>query len=87
MTSKKTCTTPLRVFVTAFSILAFVIIIKYSNAAINSVKSALDICASTVIPSLFPFMVISEIAISLGAAKYLGKEICFMKFMMVKASC
>ncbi len=73
MTSKKTCSTPLRVFVTSFSILAFVLIIKYSNAAINSVKNALDICATTVIPSLFPFMVISEIAISLGAAKYLGK--------------
>jgi sporulation integral membrane protein YlbJ len=73
MTSKKTCATPLRFFVTVFSILAFVLIIKYSNAAINSVKSALDICASTVIPSLFPFMVISELAISLGAAKYIGK--------------
>lgn len=73
MTSKKTCITSRSIFVTVFSLLAFSLVIKYSNAAIDSVKSTLSLCAQTVIPSLFPFMVISELAVSLDAAKYLGK--------------
>lgn len=73
MTSKKARITPRNVFVSAFSMLLFVLIIKYSSAAIVSVKSALALCAETVIPSLFPFMVIAEIAVSLDVAKYLGK--------------
>ncbi len=73
MTVKKTRITPRGIFVTSFSILAFALVINYSNAAIASVKNALSLCAQTVIPSLFPFIVISELAVSLGAAKYLGK--------------
>ena len=73
MTAKKTHISPRGVFVTAFSILAFVLVINYSDAAIDSVRHALSVCAQTVIPALFPFMVISELAVSLGAAKYLGK--------------
>lgn len=75
MTAKKTRITSRGVFVTVFSVIAFTLVIKYSNAAIDSVKTALSLCAETVIPSLFPFMVISELAVSLGAAKYLGKAL------------
>ena len=73
MTAKKTRIAPRGIFVTAFSVLSFALVINYSNAAIDSVKSALSLCAQTVIPSLFPFMVISELAVSLDAAKYIGK--------------
>ena len=73
MTSKKASVNPHAIFVAFFSVLALILVIKYSDAAIDSVKNALYICANTVIPSLFPFMVISELIISLGASKYLGK--------------
>ena len=61
MTAKKTRISPRGVFVTAFSILAFVLVINYSDAAIDSVRHALYVCAQTVIPALFPFMVISKV--------------------------
>ena len=73
MTSKKVTVNPRAIFVAFFSVLALTLVIKYSDTAIDSVKNALHICANTVIPSLFPFMVISELIISLGASKYLGK--------------
>ena len=43
------------------------------NDTAEAVRTALSLCAKTVIPSLFPFMVISELIASLGIARWAGK--------------
>ncbi len=45
---------------------AFILILNRSDIAIEYMKKGLNLCAHTVIPSLFPFMVISELIISSG---------------------
>ncbi len=45
---------------------AFFLILSSSDIAIEYMKKGLDLCAMTVIPSLFPFMVISELIVSSG---------------------
>ena len=43
------------------------------DVAIASMRDGLLLCANTVIPSLFPFMVISELLVKSGTSSYLGK--------------
>ncbi len=45
----------------------------YSETAISSMAVGLRLCVNMVIPSLFPFMVLSELFISSGAAGAVGK--------------
>jgi len=45
---------------------AFFLILCSSDIAIEYMKKGLRLCAGTVIPSLFPFMVISELVVSSG---------------------
>lgn len=65
------------------SVIALALTFKYSQSAIAAVSHGLELCVKTVIPSLFPFMVLSEIFVSSGAAgivaKLIGKpfEYCF----------
>lgn len=52
---------------------AFFIILNRSQIAIDYMKKGLKLCAEAVIPSLFPFMVISELLISSGMGERIGK--------------
>ncbi len=67
------------IFMSAFSLL---LILRNSDAAIKYIGSGLVLCARTVIPSLFPFMVISELVVSSGlselAGKYLNRPLGFI---------
>ncbi len=45
---------------------AFLLTLVLSDVAIEYMKKGLSLCASTVIPSLFPFMVIAELLVSSG---------------------
>ena len=49
--------------------------LRYSEYAAEAVKRSMEICANTVIPSLFPFMVLSELFISSGAGELMGRYI------------
>lgn len=49
------------------SSLSLILILGKSGVAIEYMKEGLDICSHTVVPSLFPFMIISELIISSGA--------------------
>lgn len=51
----------------------FVLVLRNSDAAIEYMGRGLTLCARTVIPSLFPFMVISELLVSSGAGEALGR--------------
>ncbi len=46
---------------------SFLLILIASDTAIEYMKKGLRLCSSTVIPSLFPFMVISELIVASGA--------------------
>ena len=53
--------------------LAFFLFLICSDTAIEYMKKGLKLCAATVIPSLFPFMVISELLVSCGVGRLMGR--------------
>ncbi len=55
------------------STFCFLLILRNSEAAIEYMGRGLTLCARTVIPSLFPFMVISELLVSSGAGEAFGR--------------
>ena len=52
---------------------AMILTFRYSEVAISAMSVGMRLCVTTVIPSLFPFMVFSELFISSGAGRLLGK--------------
>lgn len=62
-----------QIFFCLMSTFCFVLILRNSDAAIAYMGRGLTLCARTVIPSLFPFMVISELLVSSGAGEALGR--------------
>ncbi len=55
------------------STFCFLLILRNSEAAIRYMGRGLSLCAGTVIPSLFPFMVISELLVKSGAGEAFGR--------------
>ncbi len=55
------------------STFCLILVLKNSDAAIEYMGRGLTLCARTVIPSLFPFMVISELLVSSGAGEAFGR--------------
>ena len=66
-----------KAFVIAFFIILFAFLILFQGDAVTkSVKDALSLCTSSLIPSLFPYLVLSELVVSSGAAEQLGSFFC-----------
>lgn len=64
------------VFFTAFGTLIFAVIFFFQPALImDGVRNGLTVCGSSVIPSLFPFMVLSDFLVRSGFGKIAGKKI------------
>lgn len=57
------------------SVLALLLTFRHSEEAISAMSAGMKLCASTVIPSLFPFMVISELVVSSGAADIVARAL------------
>lgn len=55
------------------STFCFFLVLRNSDAAIEYMGRGLTLCARTVIPSLFPFMVLSELIVSSGAGEAFGR--------------
>ena len=55
------------------STFCFILVLRNSDAAVEYMGRGLTLCAKTVIPSLFPFMVVSELLVSSGAGEALGR--------------
>lgn len=55
------------------SAIIFLLFLIRSDIAIEYMKKGLKLCANTVIPSLFPFMVISELIVKSGLGAKVGK--------------
>ena len=47
----------------------FLLVLRNADAAVEYMGRGLTLCARTVIPSLFPFMVLSELLVSSGAGE------------------
>lgn len=62
-----------QVFFCLMSTFCFVLILRNPDVAIEYMGRGLSLCARTVIPSLFPFMVISELMVRSGAGESLGR--------------
>ena len=62
-----------KVFFCLLSTFCFLLILRNSQAAIEYMGRGLALCAHTVIPSLFPFMVISELLVASGVGEALGR--------------
>lgn len=57
------------------SALVMVITFVYSDPVIDSMLAGMKLCTVTVIPALFPFMVLSEMLVSGGALEILGRTV------------
>lgn len=62
-----------QVFFCLMSLFCLLLILRNSEAAIEYMGRGLTLCAHTVIPALFPFMVISELLVHSGAGEALGR--------------
>lgn len=51
------------------------LLVRWPGQAAQGASTALQQCVTTVIPSLFPFLVLSSLAISLGAGEGLGRRL------------
>ncbi len=69
-----------------FTVFCLVLILRNSDAAIAYMNRGLRLCAATVIPSLFPFMVISELILSLGIGRILVKPIAGVFRLLFRVS-
>ena len=64
---------PLGAITGALTLAAFLLLLCSSDVAIEYMKKGLILCSGTVIPSLFPFMVISELIVSSGIGVSLSR--------------
>lgn len=48
-------------------------LIAWPQEAIAAMRDGLDLCGNVIIPSLFPFFVLSSLVVDLGLSRYLGK--------------
>ncbi len=61
---------PHKTLLSLLSVFSLLLILKSPDTAIKNTSEALELCAFTVIPSLFPFMVISELIVSSNAVRF-----------------
>ncbi len=65
----------IKVIVCTFLCLLFAyILIKYPSVCAEGVKEGLELCLQTMIPSLFPFLVLASFASSSGVIDFFGKK-------------
>lgn len=56
------------------AVMIFILLLFEPEAALDGAKSGLALCASTIIPSLFPFFVLSALLSAVDVPAYLGKR-------------
>ena len=61
------------VFLTIAATIVFLLLLIRSDVAVEYMKKGLKLCANTVIPSLFPFMAVSELIVRSGLGAKVGK--------------
>ena len=61
-----------------FALFCLLLILRNPDTAIEYMTSGLRLCARTVIPSLFPFLVLSELIVSGGIGRILLRPVSGM---------
>ena len=64
-----------RAFFAFLALLSLILMLRNSGIAIEYLKNGLGLCAKNVIPSLFPFMVLSELIVAFGAGDMISSVI------------
>ena len=60
------------------SILILLFMIKNPDGVSNAARDGIDLCATTMIPTMFPFFVVTSFLMRSGAINYIGRKIdCF----------
>ncbi len=67
------------IFLTVFAIFLFGLFLKNSNVASSYIKKGISVCMNSLIPSLFPYLVLSDILLSLSFQSIFEKP--FKKIM------
>lgn len=62
-----------RLIVSLFSILTLLLVLRNAELAVSCMNDGLRLCVTTLIPSLFPFLVLSELIVFTEAVKPIGK--------------
>ena len=77
------------IFKCILAVSAFPVLVIFSENAAMAASQSLQLCVSTVIPSLFPFLVISTLITSSGAGDVIGKLISvpFERIFIIDKSC
>ena len=57
----------------AMLVLAALALVLWPREAMDSVKAGLKLCGNVIVPSLFPFFVLSSLVVELGMSRYLGR--------------
>lgn len=70
----------------SIAIIAAILLLKYDTAAADSALSAMNICIKRVIPSLFPYMVLSSFILSLDLAEPFYRHIPMSIFRLPKCT-
>lgn len=64
-----------KTFVSLFIAATFALLLSMPDVAIDYMKKGLQLCAHSVVPSLFPFMIISELIVFSGMGKSISRFI------------
>ena len=64
---------PSRILFGALTLFTLAVILRNAEVAIRQMNYGLRLCVTSVIPSLFPFMVLSELLLCVGAIRPIGK--------------
>lgn len=62
------------IFASVFCVLCAFLLLKFPSLSSEGIRIGLEICAQTMIPSLFPFLVVSSFAVSGGVLDFLGEK-------------
>jgi sporulation integral membrane protein YlbJ len=54
---------------------AAVSLVIYTGESVQAARYGLDLCANVIVPSLFPFFVLSSLMVDTGAARYIGRPL------------
>ena len=52
---------------------AFLALLCWPRESMQAVREGLSLCGNVILPSLFPFFVLSSLVVELGMSRYLGK--------------
>lgn len=63
------------IFISVALFLSILSLMLFPSQSVEAARSGLELCGSIIIPSLFPFFVLSDLMMELGLVDYLGKAL------------